>query len=165
LTSKKDLCSKGSLAFLCFGSRPSHLQRWSLEPQWRLEELWLELCLFMDSNTDHLGVPPVVQQVKNPTAVAWVQSLALRSGLKDLALPQLQHRSKLWLGFSPWPGNFHMTRVWPLKKNLTSILENWGWIPVLLSGLRIPHCCELWCKLQTWLRSQVAVAMALGWQL
>ena len=23
-------------------------------------------------------------------------------------LPQLQCRSQLWLGFNPWPGNFHM---------------------------------------------------------
>ena len=40
-----------------------------------------------------LGVPAVVQWVKNPTAVAQVaagvqvQSLALHSGLKDLVLP------------------------------------------------------------------------------
>ena len=26
------------------------------------------------------------------------------SGLKDLALPQLQSMLKLWLRFSPWPG-------------------------------------------------------------
>ena len=31
-------------------------------------------------------------------------------GLKDLALPQL------WLGFSPWPGNFRMSHMWPFKK-------------------------------------------------
>ena len=30
----------------------------------------------------------------------------------------------------------------------------------LLSGLRIRHCCELWCGLQTRLRSHVAVALA-----
>ena len=34
-----------------------------------------------------------------------VQSLASHSGLKDLALPQLQPRSKLWLEFDPWPEN------------------------------------------------------------
>ena len=28
-----------------------------------------------------------------------------------------------------------------------------------LSGLRIWRCQELWCKLQTWLRSGVAVAL------
>ena len=27
------------------------------------------------------------------------------SGLMGLALPQLQHRSQLWLGSDPWPGN------------------------------------------------------------
>ena len=28
-----------------------------------------------------------------------------------------------------------------------------------LSGLRIRHCPELWCRLQTWLRSRVTVAV------
>ena len=27
----------------------------------------------------------------------------------------------------------------------------------LLSGLRIWHCCELWCRSKMWLRSRVAV--------
>ena len=30
----------------------------------------------------------------------------------------------------------------------------------LLSGLRTWHCRELWCRSQTWLRSQIAVALA-----
>ena len=29
----------------------------------------------------------------------------------------------------------------------------------LLSGLRIRHCHELWCRLQTWLRPGIAVAV------
>ena len=51
--------------------------------------------------------------VKNPTAVAqvaaelWVRSPAQHSGLKDLALLQLQHRSQLQLRFNSWPRNFH----------------------------------------------------------
>ena len=45
-------------------------------------------------------------------------------------------------------------------KNLTSILKDAGSIPGLLSGLRIRHCRELRCRLQTWLRSHVAVAVA-----
>ena len=28
-----------------------------------------------------------------------------------------------------------------------------------LSGLRIEHCCELWCRSQTWLGSRIAVAV------
>ena len=58
-------------------------------------------------------VPTVVQWVKNLTVAAqvtaevWVQSLTQCSGLKDLALLQLQLR------FDPWPGNFHRPRVWP----------------------------------------------------
>ena len=68
------------------------------------------------------GVSAVVQWVKNLTAVAqvtatvWVWGPAWCSGLKDLALPHLQHRSKLQLGLGPWPGNFHMPQVQPLKR-------------------------------------------------
>ena len=28
-----------------------------------------------------------------------------------------------------------------------------------LSRLRIPHCCELWCRVQTGVRSRMAVAV------
>ena len=50
----------------------------------------------------------MAQWVKDPTAAdqgsaeVQVLSLAWHSQLKDPALPQL------WLGFNPWPGNFHM---------------------------------------------------------
>ena len=63
----------------------------------------------------------MAQWVKKPTAVAhvivevWVQSLAQGSGLKDLALLHLQLR------FSPWPRNFHMLQVQPLKKKKPEI--------------------------------------------
>ena len=61
----------------------------------------------------------MAQWVKNLTTVAQitaevrVQSPVWCSGLKDLALPQLQHRSQLQLEFSPWPGNFHVLQVCP----------------------------------------------------
>ena len=59
----------------------------------------------------------MAQWVKDQaTAEAKVQSPALGSGLKDLVLPQLQHRSQLWLGFNPWSRNFHVPQVQPLKK-------------------------------------------------
>ena len=38
----------------------------------------------------------------------------------------------------------------------------WVWSLALLSGLRIRHCRELWCRTQMWLRSGVAVAVALA---
>ena len=38
------------------------------------------------------------------------------SRLKDLALLQLHSGLQLQLGFHPWLQNFHMPRVWPLKK-------------------------------------------------
>ena len=34
-------------------------------------------------------------------------------GWKNVTLLQLRCKSQLWLGFSPWPGNFHMLRVGP----------------------------------------------------
>ena len=41
----------------------------------------------------------------------------LAQWVKDLVLLQLWHRLKLWLGFYPWPGNFHMPWVQPKKKS------------------------------------------------
>ena len=35
--------------------------------------------------------------------------------VKDLALSLLWLRLLLWLGFNPWPLNFHMLRAWPNK--------------------------------------------------
>ena len=44
--------------------------------------------------------------------------------------------------------------------NPTSIHEDLGPNPALFSGIRIQHCCEPWCRSQTWLGSHIAVAMA-----
>ena len=61
-----------------------------------------------------IGVPAMVRWVKNLTVAAQVSaeaqipSLVQHRGLNDPVLPML------WLGFSPWPRNFHMLRVWPL---------------------------------------------------
>ena len=49
------------------------------------------------------------------SVVVQVPSPAWHSGLKDLALLQLQHKSKLQLVFNPWPRNFHILWVQPLK--------------------------------------------------
>jgi len=63
-----------------------------------------------------------VQWVKNLTEAAqvteevWIQSSAWCSGLKDLALMQLLHRSQPQLGFNSWHENFHIPWVRPLKK-------------------------------------------------
>ena len=46
--------------------------------------------------------------------------------------------------------------------NLTSIHEDVDSILASISGLRIWHCRELWCRLQTQLGSGVAVAVASG---
>ena len=66
-----------------------------------------------------LGVPTVVQLVKNPTTMAWVTaevqipSQAWHIGLRNPVLSQLQHGLQLQLGFNPWPRNFYMPQVWP----------------------------------------------------
>ena len=62
------------------------------------------------------GVPAVVQWVKSLTTAAWVtveawvSSLALCRGLKDLALLQM------WCRLQLWSRNFHMPRVRQKKK-------------------------------------------------
>ena len=41
---------------------------------------------------------------------------AMVKQIEDSTLPQLWRRSELWLGFDPWPRNFHMLWVWPKNK-------------------------------------------------
>ena len=56
----------------------------------------------------------MVQWVKNPTAVAWVAAETWVPSLdEDPALPQLQCRSQLQLGFNPRPRNFRVPQVQP----------------------------------------------------
>ena len=61
------------------------------------------------------GEFPLWQSSKDPNAVAQVTVEARfdPQWVKDLVLPWLWHRSQLWLGFSLWPGNFHMLWLWP----------------------------------------------------
>ena len=44
--------------------------------------------------------------------------------VKDLALPQLQHKSEVQLGLDSRPGSFHIPWVWPKKKKKVSYVEN-----------------------------------------
>ena len=44
---------------------------------------------------------------------------------------------------------------------LTSTNEDTGSIPASLNGLGIQHFCELWCRLQTQIRSDIAMAVVL----
>ena len=73
------------------------------------------------------GVPTVVEWVKNLTVAAWVaseawdQSPARHSELKNPALPQLWHRSQLWLGFSLQPRTSICCRC--SHKNTKQLLE------------------------------------------
>ena len=50
-----------------------------------------------------------------------------------------------------------------LSRLLTQLVSMRMWVQslALLSGLRIRHCCELWCRSrsQMWLRAHVAVAV------
>ena len=47
-----------------------------------------------------------------------------------------------------------------LKQIRLGTMTCWVQSLTLLCGLRIWHCYELWCRLQTRLRSHVAVAVA-----
>ncbi len=72
-----------------------------------MTELDLSWCSFYTYRNTESGVPAMAQWVKNPTVEAQmavevrVQFPAWHSGLKDLALPQLQCSSHLKLRFNP----------------------------------------------------------------
>ena len=66
--------------------------------------------------------------------------------------------------FNPRAGRFKKAQTGvPIASqwlpNLTRIHEDAGSIPGLAQGLRIWHCCELWCRSQRQLGSGVAVAL------
>ena len=130
-----------------------------------------------------MGVPTVAQWIKSLTAAAqvsaevWVQASAECSGLKDPALLQLPHRLQLQLRsaplHTPLPGTsichgaavkfkILYTGVPVMAQWLTNPTRNHevgGSIPGLAQGLRIWHCHELWCRLQTQLGSCIAAAL------
>ena len=60
----------------------------------------------------------MVQRVKDPTLVVriQVQSLASFSELRIQFCCKLCHRSQVWLGYDPWPGNFHVPLMEPKTK-------------------------------------------------
>ena len=94
-----------------------------------------------------LRVPAVAQWLKNPIAVAQiavevlVQSLAWHSGLNDPALLQLQHRLQLQLRFFPWPENFHMLWVQPLKKKTQIPYNKATLLSIFPLGMRCLFLC------------------------
>ena len=45
-----------------------------------------------------------------------------------------------------------------VEMNLTSLLRTQVGFLTSLSGLKFQRCCELWCRLQMWLASLIAVA-------
>ena len=61
-------------------------------------------------------------------------------------LPQLWCRLPLWLGFSPWAGNFHMPQLQPLKKKERNQTFSGG-LAIKDSSLSL-----LWLGLLLWLR-------------
>ena len=85
---------------------------------------------------------------------SWIHSLRLDRYVPCEAEAQKQVKPKF--------KNFHngvlvMARQKRIRKG-TMRLQLWS--PSSLSGVRIWHCRELWCRSQTWLRSRVAVALA-----
>ena len=64
-------------------------------------------------------------------------------------------RPNMFVKFPRWRVPFMVERV----EDLTSIYEDVVESQASLSGLRIRHCCELWCSSQTRLGSHIAVAV------
>ena len=118
-------------------SVPTPSQAYMRKKKWQNSKRGVPLD-FLCGSQQKRGVHTVAQWVKNPTVVAqvtvemWVWSSAQHSGLKDTMLPQLCCSLKLQLRFSPWPRNFHMLWVLPLKKKskrkiiTISLLGSWS---------------------------------------
>ena len=51
-----------------------------------------------------------------------------------------------------------LLRLSELRKELVS-MRMWVWSLALFSRLKIQHCVKLWCRLQMWLRSHIAVVV------
>ena len=68
------------------------------------------------------GYPAVVQWVNDLACLCGVSGLILspRQWVKDPALLQLWHRLQMWLGFCPWPRNFHLPWVQPKNVKQTN---------------------------------------------
>ena len=98
------------------GTLPYYWSEWKL-----VKLLWKTVWSFLKKLK--IGVPTMVQWVKNPTAVAWVtveaqvRPPALCSGLKDPTLPQLQLKPQLGLRFNPWPREFPYAASTAIKTN------------------------------------------------
>ena len=96
------LCTVIVLSFFLFALASSSSALDRISPQSRQSNLQFEI------KTLRKGVLATVQWVKPPTAAAQVAvevcvlSLAWYSGLKDLALLQMQCWLHLWLRFSCW---------------------------------------------------------------
>ena len=45
-----------------------------------------------------------------------MREFSVAQWVKNLALSLQRLRVLLWCGFDPWPGNFHMPRAWPKKR-------------------------------------------------
>ena len=92
-------------------------------------DIWSYICTEMKDTKDILikkgksckiwcmGVPATSQCVKNWTRAAqvaaepWVWPLV--QGVKGSSISTARRWSQLWLGFNPWPRNFHMPWVCP----------------------------------------------------
>ena len=66
-----------------------------------------------DSKTQFLEFLPWHSVLR--VQLQWLQLSAATHWVKDPVLLQLWHSLQLWLGFNPWPGNFHMVQDAAIK--------------------------------------------------
>ena len=79
--------------------------------------------------------------------------------VKDPALPQPWRRLKLWYGFDPWPGNFHMPQMWPKKKKMVikhHYIEKGMWNYVYLDNKKFFPKSRVNCI-------KMVIVVVLGW--
>ena len=104
----------------------------------------------------------------NPLASVMARSLTFSSAARSFYISQHPHFVPLGLAISKChSGEFPLwhSGLWTRRVSM----RMWFQSLASLSGLRIWPCCERWCRLQTWLGSCGAIAVApirpLAWKL
>ena len=119
------------------------------------------MCLDFKVTTKTIttGVKPGWSWHKDRRTDQWRETKSQKEVHESMVRWFLTHQSSKFKTFGLWRILLRAFPSWLSKINPASIHKDAGLIPGLLSGLRIRHCHELWCRSQMRFGSSVAVAV------